>query len=177
LLKLVQAETPKQIATIRELMLKYAHWLEFDLCFQGFEEELRALPGKYAPPAGRLFLALWDDKVAGMGALRPLSQPGVCEMKRLYVRPEFRGHSLGKLIAQELIRSARECGYSHMRLDTVAGKMDSAIALYRRLGFYEVAPYYDSPMERTLYMQLDLHRSAGDGDHTASSAADTKAKI
>ena len=109
MLKIIPAESPEQIATVRELMLEYAQWLEFNLCFQGFEEELRGLPGKYAPPAGRLFLAMWDDQVAGMGAFRPLAQPGICEMKRLYVRSGFRGHSIGNLMAEELIRSAREC--------------------------------------------------------------------
>ncbi len=173
MLKLIQAETPEQIATVRELMLEYAQWLEFNLCFQGFDEELRSLPGKYAPPAGRLLLALWDGQIAGMGAFRPLPEPGICEMKRLYVRSSFRGHAIGNLLAEELILSARACGYSAMRLDTIPGKMDSAIALYRRLGFYEVAPYYDTPMAHTLFMQLDLARPAG----SPPPATEAKAKV
>lgn len=176
MLQIIQAETPEHIATVRELMLEYAQWLEFNLCFQGFEEELRDLPGKYAPPRGRLFLALWDGQVAGMGALRPLAQPGVCEMKRLYVRPGFRGHDIGNLLARNLIRSAQECGYSAMRLDTIPGKMDSAIGLYRRLGFSEVPPYYDTPMPHTLFMQLDLNAAADTASRGPMPPQSAKAK-
>ena len=160
MLTLIQAETPEDIALIRELMLEYAQWLEFNLCFQGFEEELRTLPGKYAPPAGRLLLALWEGRVAGMGALRPMQEPGTCEMKRLYVRPEFRGRALGRTLAEKLIAEARTIGYARMRLDTVPGKMDDAIALYRRMGFKTIAPYYSSPVEHTLFMELDLGSSS-----------------
>lgn len=156
MLTIIPAETPQQIATARELIMEYANWLEFKLCFQGFEEEMRTLPGKYAPPAGRLFLALWDDKPAGVGALRPLDQDGVCEMKRLYVRSQFRGHSIGRALAEKLIAAATACGYSAMRLDTVPGKMDSAIRLYRELGFEEITGYYGTPVENTLFMELKL---------------------
>jgi len=116
------------------------------------------MPGKYAPPAGRLLLALWDARPAGVIALRPLDEPGLCEMKRLYVRPEFRGHSIGRLLAEQIIREAAEIGYSRMRLDTVAGKMDSAIAMYRELGFKETDPYYQTPVGHTLFMELALTR-------------------
>lgn len=160
MLTIIPAETPEHIAFVRELMLEYARWLEFNLCFQGFEEELRSLPGKYAPPKGRLFLALWEGRVAGMGALRPFDEPGICEMKRLYVRPEFRGHALGRALAEKLIAEAREIGYARMRLDTVPNKMDEAIALYHRLGFRAIAPYYPSPVERTLFMELELASSS-----------------
>src|SRR6185312_3949991 len=108
MLTIIQAETAEQVATVRELMLEYAAWLEFELCFQGFEEELRTLPGKYDLPQGRLLLALWDGEAAGIGALRPLAEEGVCEMKRLYVRPQFRGHSIGLALAQGLIQDAAE---------------------------------------------------------------------
>ena len=156
MLTLIQAETEEHFATVRELMLEYAAWLEFQLCFQGFEEELRTLPGKYAPPRGRLLLALWNQEPAGIGALRPLDEIGVCEMKRLYVRPKFRGHSIGRVIAEKLIHDSSEIGYRVMRLDTVPGKMDRAIALYRLLGFRETKPYYGTPVKNTLFMELTL---------------------
>jgi putative acetyltransferase len=108
MLTIVQAETAAQVATAGELIEEYAAWLEFKLCFQGFEDEMRSMPGKYAPPAGRLLLALWDGKPAGVIALRPLDETGLCEMKRLYVRPEFRGHRIGRLLAERVIREAAE---------------------------------------------------------------------
>src|SRR5262249_43164426 len=103
MLKIVQGETREQIAIARELMMEYAARLGVDLCFQGFEEELRALPGKYAQPAGRILLALWDEKPAGVIALRPLGEKAgdLCEMKRLFVRPEFRGHGIGRILAEQ----------------------------------------------------------------------------
>ncbi len=160
MLTIAQAETPADIATVRELMIEYATWLEFDLCFQGFEEEMRTLPGKYAPPRGRLLLAGWDGKTAGVIALRPTERPGVCEMKRLYVSPEFQGKSIGRALANKLIAEAALAGYSSMCLDTVPGKMDRAIAMYRELGFKEVPPYYDSPVGQTIYMELALVSAA-----------------
>jgi len=156
MLTIVQAETAAQVSTAREMIEEYAAWLEFKLCFQGYEEEIQSLPGKYAPPAGRLLLALWDGRSAGVIALRPLEEPGVCEMKRLYVRPEFRGHQIGCELAQRIIHEATEIGYSRMRLDTISGKMDSAIAMYRALGFAETDPYYKTPVGQTLFMELAL---------------------
>src|SRR6478735_9742280 len=158
MLTIVQAESTGHISTARELIVEYATWLEFNLCFQGFEKEMQSLPGKYAPPAGRLLLALWDGKPAGVIALRPLDEAGLCEMKRLYVRPEFRGHNIGRVLAEQIIKEAAEIGYSRMRLDTVAGKMDSAIAMYRELGFKETDPYYQTPVGHTLFMELALTR-------------------
>lgn len=156
MLTLLQADTAEHLATARELMLEYAAWLDFKLCFQGFEEELSSLPGKYALPDGRLLLALWNSEAAGMGALRPMNEPGVCEMKRLYVRPQFRGHSIGLALAQRLIHDACEIGYKRMRLDTIPGKMDSAIKMYRQLGFEEIKPYYATPIHSTLFLELAL---------------------
>src|SRR6476659_7954125 len=121
MLTILQAETAEDITTARQLIEEYAAWLEFKLCVQGFEEEMRSMPGKYTSPAGRLLPALWNGRPAGVIALRPLDEPGLCEMKRLYVRPEFRGHSIGRLLAERIIRDAAEIGYSRMRLDTVAG--------------------------------------------------------
>jgi GNAT superfamily N-acetyltransferase len=169
MLTIVQAETPDQIETVRLLIVEYATWLEFNLCFQGFEEEMRTLPGKYALPAGRLFLALCDRQPAGVIALRPLDegQPGLCEMKRLYVRPEFRGHGIGRLLAERVIAEAAEIGYTRMRLDTIPGKMGQAIAMYRELGFVETVPYYNTPVGETVFMELALSSATG-GETRAS---------
>lgn len=163
MLEMAQASTAEDIAVVRELLLEYANWLEFNLCFQGFDEELRMLPGKYAPPPGRLLLAFWDGSVAGVGALRQTELPGTCEMKRLYVRPAFRGHAIGRALTEKLIAEAGEIGYQRMRLDTVPGKMDRAIELYRQLGFREIAPYYATPVEHTLFMELALAPAAQPG--------------
>jgi putative acetyltransferase len=162
MLTILQAETAGQIITTRELMVEYATWLEFNLCFQGFEEEMRSLPGKYAPPSGRLLLGLWEGRPAGVIALRTLEEPGLCEMKRLYVRPEFRGHGIGRVLAERVIAEAAEAGYSRMRLDTIPGKMDSAIAMYRELGFADTVPYYNTPVGQTLFMELALRSSLGE---------------
>jgi len=161
MLTIMQAETADLVSTARELIMEYAAWLEFKLCFQGFDEEMRTLPGKYASPSGRLFLALWDQRPAGVIALRALDEPGLCEMKRLYVRPEFRGHGIGRILAERVIAEAAEIGYSRMRLDTIQGKMGEAIAMYRRLGFRETAPYYNTPVGQTLFMELALVSSSG----------------
>lgn len=161
MLTIIKAETDGHTSTARELIVEYATWLEFNLCFQGFEEEMRTLPGKYAPPSGRLLLALWDGRPAGVIALRALDEPGLCEMKRLYVRPEFRGHGIGRVLAERVISEAAEIGYSRMRLDTIPGKMDSAIAMYRELGFRDTNPYYSTPVGHTLFMELALSPASG----------------
>lgn len=160
MLSIIQAQSPDHMAAARELMLEYAQWLDFNLCFQGFDEELETLPGRYAPPLGRLLLAYWNGELAGMGALRPLSDDEVCEMKRLYVRTDFRGHALGRALAERLVVDAVAIGYRIMRLDTIPGKMDQAIALYRELGFKETAPYYGTPVGSTLFMELILPGSS-----------------
>lgn len=160
MLTICQAETPEQIALARELMTEYAHALEFNLCFQNFEKEMSELPGGYAPPSGRLFLAYWESQPAGVAALRPMKDLGKCEMKRLFVRPAFRGHAIGLRLAETVIAAGRECGYASMCLDTVQGKMDPAIRMYRNLGFRETSAYYHNPTEGVLYMELSL-QSAG----------------
>ena len=152
---IVNAESAKQIEQVRELFLEYANSLGFSLCFQGFDKELAALPGDYAPPEGRLLLAEVDGKAAGCGALHPLDAD-TCEMKRLYVRPQFRGQRLGRILTERLIGEARSMGYKAMRLDTVADKMREAVELYRRLGFREVAPYRENPIPSALHMELTL---------------------
>jgi putative acetyltransferase len=150
-----QAVKPEQVERARELFQEYAESLGFNLCFQSFDKELAGLPGDYAPPLGRLLLAEHEGKIAGCIALHKLSD-GVCEMKRLYVRPEFRGNALGRALTQRVIQEARSIGYRAMRLDTIVGKMDSAIALYRELGFREIPPYRENPITGAIYMELKL---------------------
>jgi putative acetyltransferase len=154
-MELIQAESADDINRARELFKEYAGGLGIDLCFQNFDKELALLPGDYVPPSGRLFLAISDDAANGCVALRMIAD-GICEMKRLYVRPEFRGTGLGRTLAETIIQTAREIGYDRMRLDTLPGKMDRAIAMYRSLGFKEIEPYYDNPVEGATFMELSL---------------------
>lgn len=149
------AREPEDMAVVRELFGEYARWLGFSLAYQGFEEELAGLPGKYAQPAGRLLLARAGEAVAGVVALRPL-EAGICEMKRLYVRPAFRGERIGEALIERVIAEARAIGYRAMRLDTIVGKMPAAIALYRARGFVDIPAYYPSPVPGTAYMELRL---------------------
>jgi putative acetyltransferase len=150
-----QAESDSEIAQVRELFMEYAESLGFSLCFQNFDRELAELPGEYAPPGGRLLLARYGAEPAGCVALRSL-EPGICEMKRLYIRPQFRGRGLGKMLANTSISEAKKIGYKTLRLDTVEPKMKSAVALYRALGFREIAPYRPNPIEGAMYMELEL---------------------
>ena len=154
-LTFIQASSPAQIEQARNLFDEYAKSLGFSLCFQNFDQELATLPGSYAPPQGRLLLAEYEGELAGCVALRPL-EPGICEMKRLYLLPKFRGKRLGRAIAEHLIAEARQIGYRSMRLDTVEPVMGDAVAMYRRLGFREIPAYRKNPMAGTLYMELDL---------------------
>jgi ribosomal protein S18 acetylase RimI-like enzyme len=153
-IRIESAETPEFVARIRKLFVEYSESLEVDICFQGFAEELATLPGDYARPAGRLLLAFRGDEVVGCGALRPLSSD-LCEMKRLYVRPAFRGKGAGRAMIDAVISSAREIGYKRMRLDTLPS-MGAAIAIYRSLGFREIAPYRANPVPGALFFELDL---------------------
>ena len=152
---LAQAETPAQIAQARELFLEYAQSLGFSLCFQNFDKELAELPGDYAPPDGRLLLAQFEGQLAGCIALHKL-EDSICEMKRLYLRPQFRGKGLGRGLADHIIAEARHIGYQRMRLDTVEPVMKEAVAMYRRIGFREIAPYCANPIAGALYMDLSL---------------------
>lgn len=151
----MQAVSPAQIAQARELFLEYAQSLSFNLCFQSFDKELAGLPGDYAPPEGRLLLAEYEDKLAGCVALHKL-EAEICEMKRLYLRPSFRGKGVGRVVAETIIAEARAIGYERMRLDTVEPVMKDAVAMYRLLGFKEIAPYRPNPIEGALYMELEL---------------------
>ncbi|MBW8876272.1 MAG: GNAT family N-acetyltransferase [Acidobacteria bacterium] len=156
MLEISQAETPERLAEARQLFLEYAGSLGFDLGFQGFDEELAGLPGDYAPPRGRLLLALHDGRTAGCVALRDLGE-GICEMKRLFVRPGFRGLRIGHALATAIIAEALEIGYERMRLDTVPA-MEQARALYVSLGFREIPPYRFNPIPGTVFLELDFRR-------------------
>jgi len=150
-----QVESAKQVEQTRELFLEYGQSLGFSLCFQGFDKELAELPGDYAPPDGRLLLVEFEGQIAGCVALHRFDQR-ICEMKRLYLRPEFRGEGLGRVLVKRIIAEARSIGYERMRLDTVEPVMKDAVAMYRRFGFREIAPYRVNPMAGTIYMELDL---------------------
>jgi len=156
---LTQAESPTQISQARELFLEYAGSLGFSLCFQNFDKELAGLPGDYSPPSGRLLLAELRGEIAGCVALHKI-EGSICEMKRLYLRPKFRGKGLGRILANAVIAEAREIGYDRMRLDTVEPVMKDAVGMYRKLGFREISPYRPNPMPGTLYMELTLERAA-----------------
>lgn len=153
-----QAESRTHLAQARELFLEYAQSLNFSLCFQSFDKELAGLPGDYAPPQGRLLLAEHENQPAGCVALHAL-ETGICEMKRLYVRPAFRGKGLGRILAERVLIEARTIGYDRLRLDTVEPVMKNAVALYRDLGFREIEAYRPNPIAGALYMELELGHS------------------
>ena len=154
-MQLILAESSEEIESARKLFAEYASWVEISLCFQNFDKEVAELPGAYAPPSGRLFLAANGQQVMGCVALRKIGD-GVGEMKRLYVRPEFRGRGLGRTLTEKLIAEAKQIGYARLRLDTLPGKMDQAIAMYRSFGFQEISPYYKNPVADATFMELLL---------------------
>ncbi len=154
-MQLRQAISANDMQEVRELFAEYSAWLGINLCFQQFDKEVAELPGEYVPPKGSLLIAGENDRVAGCIALRRLDDE-TCEMKRLYVRPGFRGTGLGRRLAQTIIDVAREAGYERMRLDTLPGKMDQAIAMYRTLGFRNIPSYYNNPVEGAVFIELVL---------------------
>ncbi|MDX6713437.1 MAG: hypothetical protein QOH96_4453 [Blastocatellia bacterium] len=154
-MKLILAKSESDIKEARTLLEEYAAWLGISLCFQNFDRELAALPGEYAPPDGRLLLAFEDDEVAGCIALRKI-RATTCEMKRLFLRPEFRGRGQGRVLVERIIEEARQIGYTQMCLDTLPGRMDQAIALYKSIGFKEIEPYYNNPVAGATFMELRL---------------------
>ncbi len=154
-IKIIQAATVEQIEAARNLFREYEAWFGMNLCFQNFDEEVANLPDKYAAPDGRLLLAFVDANLAGCIALRRL-EDGVCEMKRLFVKSDFRGQKIGIALIEKLIEEARKIGYEKMRLDTFPPKMAKAVSLYESYGFVEIPPYYHNPYGDTLFMELEL---------------------
>ncbi len=155
----ITIETPHgaaDIAAVKALFLEYAQSLDFSLCFQGFDQEMATFPAKYSPPKGGLLLAKVDGVPAGAVGVWQQA-PGVCEMKRLYLKPEFRGLDLGRRLAEGIVEEGRRLGYRAIRLDTLKS-MVAARALYATMGFVEVEPYYDNPMAGAVYMELPLSR-------------------
>jgi ribosomal protein S18 acetylase RimI-like enzyme len=154
-IEIIQAETDAEIEAAKKLFREYETWIELALCFQNFDEEVANLPGKYAAPEGRLLLAYSDEKLAGCIALRKL-EDGVCEMKRLFVKSDFRGQKIGIALIEKVIAEARAIGYEKMRLDTFPPKMSKAVGLYESYGFRPIPPYYPNPYDDTLFMELAL---------------------
>lgn len=154
MIRIIPATQPSEVEQVKALVFEYVEGLGLDLSFQDIEAELREFPGEYAPPAGCLLLAMREEAPAGCVGLRPL-EPGVCEMKRLYVQSRYRGHGLGVQLARAIIAEARAMGYSAMRLDTLPS-MTAAIGMYRELGFQPIAPYYRNPIEGALFFELKL---------------------
>lgn len=165
MLSIFPATTPQHLDIARTFFREYQRSIDTDLCFQSFEEELAGLPGKYAPPRGSLLIAWMQapdgtESPVGVIAMRPLAGD-ICEMKRLYVRPAGRGHQLGRRLIEHLITTARTAGYRKMRLDTLTDKMSHAISLYREIGFYDIPPYFESPLPNELFLELDLQEVQG----------------
>jgi len=153
-LTVLQATTFQEMEQVRCLFKEYAASIGVDLCFQDFEQELKQLPGEYSEPKGSVLLAFHGSALVGCVALRPLASEA-CEMKRMYVRPQFRGKGIGRVLAQRIIGEARKRGYKKMRLDSLPA-MTEAQALYRSLGFREIGAYRPNPIEGALYMELQL---------------------
>ena len=154
MLLIKQALTERQNKQIKKLFKEYANYLGIDLSFQNFEEELKTLPGDYSTPDGCILLAYYENKLVGCVALRKF-QEKVCEMKRLYIRPNFRRKKIGKALSIAIINKAKEIGYKSMRLDTLPF-MKEAISLYLTLGFKEIAPYRYNPFENAKFYELKL---------------------
>jgi ribosomal protein S18 acetylase RimI-like enzyme len=157
--RIVEAEGSEALALVRRLFVEYAASLEVDLAFQGFDEELAELPGDYARPAGGLLLAFDGETPAGCAAFRPL-EPGVAEMKRLYVRPSARGAGWGRRLAERVVSEARAAGYERIRLDTLPS-MPAALGLYIGMGFREIPAYRHNPVAGTRFLELDLRPARG----------------
>lgn len=143
-----------EINSVKALFTEYTQMLGVDLDFQNYQQEVDQLPGKYALPDGRLYIACAEGKAVGCIALRRIDD-AVCEMKRLYVKPEFRGHKVGQLLADRIIEDAAKLKYEYIVLDTLT-KLQNAVNLYKKLGFYEIGPYYKNPLKNVIYMRKEL---------------------
>ena len=148
-------EEGKELDIIRDLFREYEKELDEDICFQSFEEELKDPLKKYGPPSGDLMLAYWEDEIAGCIALSGLKENGICEMKRLYVKPPFRKNKIGRLLVEDLLTSANDKNYKKMRLDTFL-KLQAAVHLYEQFGFKNISAYYDNPLPGVVYMEKEL---------------------
>jgi ribosomal protein S18 acetylase RimI-like enzyme len=153
-MEIIRVKTAKHLDEIRQLFREYENFLGVDLCFQGFEEELAKLPGEYIPPKGSLLLAVDGKNTAGCVALRGFNGD-VCEMKRLYLRSEYRGYGIGRKLSKKIIEEAERIGYSSIRLDTLKN-LKEAMGLYESLGFKRVDPYYDNALPGVMYWELQL---------------------
>jgi GNAT superfamily N-acetyltransferase len=153
-MEIVPAQSDAHLLAALQLFVEYADYLGVDLCFQGFQQELDGLPGEYAPPDGRLLLAIDGDQPVGCVAVRNLGD-GICELKRLYVRPEHRGKGLGRKLADVIVAEARAIGYKTMRLDSLTSLKEAA-GLYQSLGFTEIPAYRYNPLPEAVYMELEL---------------------
>jgi len=153
-LNIREAEGAADMKAVRELFIEFQGIINVDLCFQGFDEELATLPGRYARPLGRLFLAMDGDEAVGVTGLRPTGD-GVAEMKRLYLRSPWRGSGLGRRLAEAVVDAARHAGHKKICLDTF-DFMDEARNMYRSMGFVEIPAYYDNPLDGVLYLECDL---------------------
>ncbi|MDB0440603.1 GNAT family N-acetyltransferase [Clostridioides difficile] len=154
ILKFIEANDLENLENVKILFTEYSNSLNIDLCFQDFNNELKTLPGKYKKPSGSLILAFVDENLAGCVALKKL-EDDVCELKRLYVRDKFRGLKIGKILLEEIVKEAKNIGYTYMRLDTLPS-MKSAQGLYEKIGFYDINPYTYNPIEGARYMELKL---------------------
>ena len=153
--EIFQPTSSEDIEEARAIFREYEQWLGMSLCFQSFDEEMADLPGRYAPPDGRLYLARIDGETVGCIALRKIDE-GICEMKRLYLRESARGKGVGVTLIEKVIADAKEIGYEKMRLDTYPPKMGKAVNLYEAHGFYAIPPYYHNPHEGVLFMEKML---------------------
>ena len=154
MIRIIEANTNELTTRVKSLFLEYAESLDFNLCFQNFDNELENFPSQYSSPAGNLFLALSESEAVGCVGIRYFEKD-ICEMKRLYVKPEYRDQKIGKELAVSAIKSGRALGYEYMRLDTLSS-METANQLYRSLGFIEIDPYRDNPLDGVIYMELSL---------------------
>jgi ribosomal protein S18 acetylase RimI-like enzyme len=148
-------EEGEELDIIRGLFREYEKELNEDICFQSFDEELKNPLKKYGPPSGDLILAYWEDSIAGCIALTKMKDGSACEMKRLYVKPEFRKNKIGRILIEELLTSAKERNYERMRLDTFE-KLQAAIHLYKQFEFKNISPYYNNPLPGVVYMEKEL---------------------